>query len=323
MGQVVSTRNSLNSNSTLPGTSVNQPTAHTQTPMEDPPQRPLLLSNDVGVQQRGEYSTSIVLSTVASSRPWFNSLQVIPDALVFTSGLLSNTFVHIKHLFVTPEYDKNKVSDAIEKLQSTLSFLDNKIAAMNTNVDKYTVAAKRLYKRKNKQAAIHQLRLKKMYEREVAKMDSLKFNIESNILHMESVGVMMETVSTIKETSHQFQIVSKHVDINKLEDSIDEMFEQRDTSKDIEDILNDMHNAHEFDEDELLQELETLVADTNTANENSAQQTNDRRSPPSSAYIHETETQIATMPEAPSNAILTHSVHMEKTHNTLQPEVVL
>ena len=88
---------------------------------------------------------------------------------------------------------------------------------MNGNVDKYTTEAKRLYASKNKQAAIHQLRLKKMYEREVAKMDSLKFNIESNILHMESVGVMMETVSTIKETSHQFQVVSKHVDFAKLD----------------------------------------------------------------------------------------------------------
>ena len=166
---------------------------------------------------------------------------------------------------------------------------------MNGNVDKYTTEARRLYACKNKQAAIHQLRLKKMYEREVSKMDSLKFNIESNILHMESVGVMMETVSTIKETSHQFQIVSRHVDIGKLEDSIEEMFEQRDTSKDIENILNDMHNAHEFDEDELMQELETLMTDDK---------------PPLTLPATSTECLLASMPEAPTTAV----------HNGMLPE---
>ena len=103
--------------------------------------------------------------------------------------------------------------------------------------------------------------LKGLHEREMAKMEALKFNIESNILHMESVGVMMETVSTIKETSHQFQVVSKHVDIARLEGSIEEMFEQRDTSRDIESILNEMHDTHEFDDDELLKELEATLVD--------------------------------------------------------------
>ena len=39
------------------------------------------------------------------------------------------------------------------------------------------------------------------------------------------------------------------------------MFEQRDTSKDIESILNDMHDTHEFDDDDLLRELEETFAD--------------------------------------------------------------
>jgi len=163
--------------------------------------------------------------------------------------------------FITPEYDATKVEDAIDKLQSTLDFLDTKVGAMGGRVAKYATTAKQLYATKQVASAVHQLRLKKMYEREMAKMEALKFNIESNILHMESVGVMMETVSTIKETSHQFQVVSKHVDIARLEGSIEEMFEQRDTSRDIESILNEMHDTHEFDDDELLQELEATLAD--------------------------------------------------------------
>ena len=184
--------------------------------------------------------------------------------VTYSSWWLFQSVAHIPSLFTPAEYDKTNVTEAIAKLQTTLTFLDTKIETMSASVDKYTLEAKRLYARRNTSGAMHQLRLKKMYEREIAKMDSLKFNLESNILHMESVGVMMETVSTIKETSHQFQVVSKHVDFAKLEDSIEEMFEQRDTSKDIESILHGMHDAHEFDEDELLAELETMVSGEDT-----------------------------------------------------------
>lgn len=244
------------------------------------------LSTDTPLQTPSPHA--IVPRTTLQNETWWLVLRAIPEAFVYTGGVLSYTFRNIRHLFVAPEYDKNKVADAVEKLQSTLSFLDKKIVNMNGSVEKYTTEARRLYAHKNKQAAIHQLRLKKMYEREVSKMDSLKFNIESNILHMESVGVMMETVSTIKETSHQFQIVSRHVDIDKLEDSIEEMFEQRDTSKDIENILNDMHNAHEFDEDELLQELETLITDDQ---------------PLPSLPTFSAEGLIVSMPEAPTTSV--------------------
>lgn len=157
------------------------------------------------------------------------------------------------------EYDKRRMADAIAKLQSNLAFLDGKIESMQASCERYTGAARVLYRAQNKTAAVHQIRLKKMYEREIRKMESLKFNIESNILHIESVGVMMETVCTIKETSEHFQIVQRHVDISKLENTIEEMCEQRDASQDIESILNDMHNADRYEDDELLKELEDLV----------------------------------------------------------------
>lgn len=207
-----------------------------------------------------------VCATTASAPSTIAATTTIPalsisTIIVYSSWWLYHRLSAIHALFTTPEYDNTNVTDAIAKLQSTLTFLDTKMVTMTDRVNKYTNEAMRLYGLKNRTGAMHQLRLKKMYEQEIAKMDSLKFNLESNILHMESVGVMMETVSTIKETSHQFQVVSKHVDFTKLEDTIEEMFEQRDTSKDIETILHGMHDAHEYDEEELLAELKTMVGD--------------------------------------------------------------
>ena len=200
--------------------------------------------------------TSATIASLASST---SALSIASAPMYAFHGMthwMYKAVYTVSTWFATPEYDASKVTDAIEKLQSTLLFLDTKVGSMTTRVDTYAASAKALYSNKQVSSAVHQLRLKKMYERELAKMEALKFNIESNILHMESVGVMMETVSTIKETSHQFQVVSKHVDIARLEGSIEEMFEQRDTSKDIESILNEMHDIHEFNDDDLLQELE-------------------------------------------------------------------
>ena len=153
------------------------------------------------------------------------------------------------------EYNKEHIIEAINKLRDTLKFLDDKIINMNSHMDKYTIEGKRLYKQNNKKSALHQIKLKKMYEKEIMKMESIKFNIETNILHMESVSVMVETVKTIKDTSGHIQLINKNLDISKLETVIEDMCEQRDTSKDIESILS-QSNADEYDEDELLKELE-------------------------------------------------------------------
>lgn len=184
------------------------------------------------------------------------ALFVFVRAFSTITGYLSQ---YVSSFWSTSEFDKRRTADAISKLRTNLEFLDDKIEAMQKSCARYTQSARKLYKASNKTGAVHQVRLKKMYEREIRKMESLKFNIESNILHIESVGVMMETVTTIKETSDHFHIIQKHVDISKLENTIEEMYEQRDASKDIESILNDMHQADKYEDDDLLQELEDLL----------------------------------------------------------------
>ena len=153
------------------------------------------------------------------------------------------------------EYNKEHIMEAIDKLRATLQFLDDKIINMNNHMEKYILEGKKLYKQNNKTGALHQIKLKKMYEKEIMKMESIKFNIETNILHMESVSVIVETVKTIKDTSGHIQLINKNLDISKLETVIEDMCEQRDTSKDIESILS-QSSADEYDEDELLKELQ-------------------------------------------------------------------
>ena len=157
----------------------------------------------------------------------------------------------------SPEYSSEKVAEAISKLQSTLQYLDGKIEIMNACTQRYTSEGKRLYRIGNKSGALHQMRLRKMYQREITKIESIKFNIESNILNLESLSVMMETVSTVKDTSTYVQLINRNVDVERLEGMIEDLSEQRDTAHDIESILSQTHDE-KYDEDELLRELEEL-----------------------------------------------------------------
>lgn len=159
---------------------------------------------------------------------------------------------------VTQEYNPDQVANSVRKLQGTLQSLSTKLDSMHAQARGYAQKARELYRARNREAAVHQLRLQKMYDAEARKLESLKFNIESKILHMESVGVIMETVATIKDTSEHFQLVHRNVDIQQLESTIEDMLEQQDTSQDIQTILNQTAPA-QFDDDELLQELETMT----------------------------------------------------------------
>lgn len=173
------------------------------------------------------------------------------------------SFENLKKLFnQNNEYDREKILEAIEQFKKTLSFLDEKINSMNEKIKIYLEEATKSYKLKNKSSALYQLKLKKMYEKEIKKMESIKFNIESNILHMESVTVMLETVNTIKNTTSQIQIINKNLDISKVENIIEEICEQRDTSNDIENILTDT-TIDEYDEEELLKELDCFEDEPN------------------------------------------------------------
>ena len=137
------------------------------------------------------------------------------------------------------EYNHEQVLTTIQKLNNHLTFLDEKIDKMNDNTLRFADKAKTLYKKKNVKGAMHQIKLKKMYDREIEKLESLKFNIETQILHMDSVEIMMVTVDTIKDTSEYYQSVNSNINITKLENTIDEMVEHRDSSTDIQSILSD------------------------------------------------------------------------------------
>tara|TARA_Y100001958_G_C21248101_1_gene580354 strand:- start:1224 stop:2195 length:972 start_codon:yes stop_codon:yes gene_type:complete len=209
----------------------------------------------------------------------------------------------------TPEEQHMHILNTIAKLNNHLLFLDKKIECMNLNSARFSQEAKRLYKSKKIPSAMHQIRLKKMYDCEISKLEKLKFNIETNILHMDSVEIMMVTVDTIKDTSEHFQKINSTLNIEKLEDTIDELVEHRDAATDIQSVLNDMQmfNEANYNEEDLMKELQMISNEENT-NENTNENIN-QNGEIGTAYINNVSgsesnaIRIEDLPEPPSTAL--------------------
>lgn len=206
----------------------------------------------------------------------------------------------------TPEQDHEKILTTIRKLDNHLKFLDTKIDKMNENTIKYGERAKRLWRNKNKTSAMHQIRLKKMYDKEIQKLEALKFNIESHILHMDSVDIMMVTVDTIKSTSDYFQNMNNAVNISQLETTLDEMVDHRDTATDIQSILSDINafSENNFDDADLLKELEEMSQEDDEASTTTSQNNTN--------VISQSCVDVSNLPHAPTHA-LPHQTDMSSS----------
>lgn len=202
------------------------------------------------------------------------------------------------------EYDHEQVLNTITKLHNHLDFLDKKIEKMSSNTEKFGEKAKQLYKNKNVNSAMHQIRLKKMYDREIQKLESLKFNIETQILHLDSVEIMMVTVDTIKDTSEYYQTVNSNINISKLEDTIDEMVDRRDSSTDIQSILSDINtfNENNYNDDELLKELQEMASEEETSDNKHTTHKSEAHTVPIDNQSNLTMS-LSNLPEAPTHTI--------------------
>ena len=234
----------------------------------------------------GYPSTSISALSYTSERV-LSILSWIGSGLYSLTNAFGNT--------VTPEEQHMHILNTIAKLNNHLVFLDKKIESMNRNSTRFSEQAKQLYKFKKIPSAMHQIRLKKMYDCEIAKLEKLKFNIETNILHMDSVEIMLVTVDTIKDTSEHFQKINGTLNIEKLEDTIDELVEHRDAAIDIQTVLSDMQlfNEANYDEDDLMKELEIMSKEADSKEADSK----DAKEAKQSIICYE------DFPDAPSSAL--------------------
>lgn len=154
-------------------------------------------------------------------------------------------------------YSQEDMIKTIEKLKNIQHNIIERIDTIDKNIIIFFTKSKKFYVEKNKKSAIYNLKLKKMYEREKEKLDSINFNIESQIFSIESMGLIIETAETLKDTSIHMKSINSNLDIDKIESTMEELQENRDIGEELQSIFSESINMV-FDEDDLLNELKEL-----------------------------------------------------------------
>jgi len=151
--------------------------------------------------------------------------------------------------------------DTLDKLQETRELLEKKERVLQKKIDGELQKAKEYSKAKNKRAAIQCLKKKKMYEAQLETLSNFQLRIQDQEVMMEGATATYEVVGVMQTSSQVLKNVQKKMNIDDVDKTMDDINEQTDNIRAIQETLaQPVGIAAEFDDDELLNELEELDA---------------------------------------------------------------
>eukprot|EP00244_Chara_vulgaris_P011423 TRINITY_DN5657_c0_g3_i1.p1 TRINITY_DN5657_c0_g3~~TRINITY_DN5657_c0_g3_i1.p1 ORF type:complete len:236 (+),score=58.46 TRINITY_DN5657_c0_g3_i1:290-997(+) len=162
-----------------------------------------------------------------------------------------------QRLFGKPKEEQSALP-TLEKLKETLEMLEKKEGFMQKKIGMEIERAKEFTRAKNKRAAIQCLKRKKMYEVQVDNLANHQLRIHDQMILLESAKATTEVVDALRSGASAMKTIQKATNIDSVDKILDDINEQTETMKQIQQTLGEPVGASEFDEDELLNELEEL-----------------------------------------------------------------
>ncbi|KAK8787453.1 hypothetical protein V5799_022770, partial [Amblyomma americanum] len=159
--------------------------------------------------------------------------------------------------------------EAIQRLREIEEMLNKKQDFLESKVKMELEAAKK-HGTKNKRAALAALKRKRRYEKQLAQIDGTLTTIEYQREALENASTNTEVLKIMSlaakalKNAHEnivspFDVLFSCRDVDKVHDLMDEVQEQQEIASEIsEAISNPVAFGTDVDEDELLEELETL-----------------------------------------------------------------
>lgn len=149
--------------------------------------------------------------------------------------------------------------DTLDKMNETLDMLVKKENVLLKKASMEQEKAKNFSKVKNKRAAIQCLKRKRMYEHHVEQLGNYQLRIHDQMIMLEGVKATSDTVNALKDGASIMKQMNKETNIDNVDSIMDDINEQTESMKQIQDALSaPIGAAAEFDDDELILELEEL-----------------------------------------------------------------
>ncbi|XP_035840487.1 vacuolar protein sorting-associated protein 32 homolog 2 isoform X1 [Helianthus annuus] len=173
----------------------------------------------------------------------------------------------LSRVFGKPKQEANAVT-TLDKLNETLEMLEKKEKVLLKKASAEVEKAKEYTKAHNKrgsysllytQTAIQCLKRKKLYEQQVEQLGNFQLRIHDQMIMLEGAKATTETVDALRTGAAAMKAMQKATNIDDVDKTMDEINEQTENMKQIQEALaTPLGAAADFDEDELEAELEEL-----------------------------------------------------------------
>lgn len=199
-----------------------------------------------------------------------------------------------KYVEKTIEVKTSEHTISIGRVKHTIETLKKRLTLLETKI-KHELSKATSFKSQNKtKDALICLKRKKIYEKEHDKLQNTIFTLERQILSLESsimTSEMIDTQTMVKSSLEKIQSAVNIDEVTELQDSIQESVEE---NEEVNRMLGE-NQLDNFDDDELSNELDALLADNGKVEENKV-----------SEKISATEDEsvgVEDLPQAPSTKV--------------------
>ncbi|KAJ2704209.1 ESCRT-III subunit protein snf7 [Coemansia sp. IMI 203386] len=164
----------------------------------------------------------------------------------------------MKLFFGGSKATKATPKEAVVSLRENIAMLEKREAHLQSKMDNEEQVA-RANVTKNKRVALAALKRKKILQDQLDKIMGSRMTIETQVMAIEAANVNMETFNAMKIGTEAMKNIHKKLDIDKVEDTMDDMKEQVDLANGVSEAISQPQLfGAELDEDELNAELEGL-----------------------------------------------------------------
>lgn len=152
----------------------------------------------------------------------------------------------------------NATSDTIKRLREQVETLEKRELHLEKKIQAQLLEAKKKSASKDKRGAIFCLKRKKMYEKEIEKIQGTKMTLETQVITLENAHVNMETYSALRSGANQLKSIHGQVSVDTVDDMMDDIQEEMATADEIGQAISQPIGTEIYDDDELEDELREL-----------------------------------------------------------------
>ncbi|CAN0901406.1 Vacuolar protein sorting-associated protein 32 homolog 1 [Linum grandiflorum] len=161
-------------------------------------------------------------------------------------------------IFGKPKQESNTLA-TLDKLNETLEMLEKKERVLVKKAGDEVERARGYSRSGNKRAAIQCLKRKRLYEQQIETLGNFQLRVHDQMIMLEGAKATTETVDALRTGASAMKAMQKATNIDDVDKTMDEINEQTENMKQIQEALSTpIGAAADFDDDELEAELEEL-----------------------------------------------------------------